>query len=75
MGKGSFVTLTVGYLLFGACLKLCVTDDFESNFYTVAVWFLVGRHPLVSFLHYSHCPYHLVIKVGQKKILRHLQAG
>lgn len=52
-----------------------LADDFESKFYTVAIWFLVGRHPLVSFVHYSHCLYHLVINMGQTKILQHLQVG
>lgn len=73
MGKGYLVPVNIEILLFGGSLKS--TNDFESNFYTIAVWFLSGRHPLVSFVRYSHCLYHLVIKMGQKKILQQLQVG
>lgn len=44
------------------------TNGLALVFYTVAVWFLVGRRPLVSFVHYFHCLFHLVIFMEQKKI-------
>lgn len=33
-------------------------------FYTILVWFMVGRRPLVSFVHYSHCLYLPLILLG-----------
>jgi hypothetical protein len=50
------------------------TNGLELVFYTVAVWFLVGRRPLVSFVHYFHCLFHLVF-MGQKKIQLIFQVG
>ena len=50
-------------------------NGFELVFYTVAVWFLVGRRPLVSFAHYFHCLFHLVILMRWKKIQPLFQVG
>ena len=69
----SYLWMLELYCLLGVWISI---NEFESNFDTIAVWFLSGRHPPVSFVHYSHCLYHLVIKMGQEKILWHnLQVG
>ena len=73
MGKGSLISVNKIYFLSGSCYNS--TNGLELVFYTVAVWFLVGRRPSVSFIHYFHYLFDLVIFMGQKKIQLIFQVG
>lgn len=73
MGKGSLLSDNNSiYLLCNVSLKANVLILF---FYTILVWFMVGRRPLVSFVRYSLCLYHLLILLGSKIIQLTIQQG
>lgn len=69
--KGNIWGKVLSYLIIAYTSVQCRLKSvslLDLVFYTILVWFMVGRRPLVSFVHYSHCLYLQLILLGSEII-------